>query len=88
MLAACKVHVGRVMVENFYTVGSGPTVCCTVTVKAKLGTFAECGRVKMFTRVRARARERDKQQSHSFTPPYNSVSFINNGCSNAMGISH
>ena len=54
MLAVCKVHVGRVMVENFHTVGSGPIVCCTVTVKAKLGTFAECGRVKMFERARER----------------------------------
>lgn len=54
MLAACKVHVRRVMVENFHTVVSGPTVCCTVTVKAKLGTFALCGRVKLFVRVRER----------------------------------
>lgn len=54
MLAACEVHVGRMMVKNFHTVGSGPTVCCTVTVKAKLGTFAECGRVKMFVRERER----------------------------------
>lgn len=70
------------MAENFHTVASGPTVCCTVTVKAELGSFALCGRVKLFVRVR------ERQQSHSFTPLYNIVSFINNGCSTAVGISH
>ncbi len=68
------------MVENFHTFGSGPTVSCTVTVKAKLGTFAEHCKVKMFVR--------DKQQSHTFTPLYNSVSFINNGCGDSLRISH
>ncbi len=80
MSAACEVHVRRMMVENFHTVGSVPTVCCRVTVKAKLGTFALHG-VKMFVREN---RVRNKQQSHSFIPLYNTVLFINNGCSTVL----
>lgn len=54
VLAACKMHVGRVMVEKFHGAGSSPTVCCTVPVKTKLGTFALHGRVKMFVCLKAR----------------------------------
>lgn len=71
--------VNRVMVENVHTAGSGPTACCTPSVRSKLGTFAEHCSVS--------ESERDKQQSHTFAPLYSIVSFINNDCS-TRGISH